>query len=87
MIMLVLAVVAGPIPRIKLLPFIARAYPRSALIGRPGVVSGVPNIAIVGWIPIAVNPGISRSRIVRANPNYAWRRRWANPDAYGELRE
>jgi hypothetical protein len=87
MIVLELAVVAGPIPLIKLLAFIARAYPSRALIGRPGVVSGMPNVTIVGRIPVAVHPCISRSRVVRTNPNHTWRRRRANPDTYGELPE
>jgi hypothetical protein len=47
MIVLDLTIVAGPIPCIKLLPFVARAYPRRALVRRPGVVSGVPSVSIV----------------------------------------
>ena len=47
MIMLELAAVALPIPVVELLPFIARAYPRGAVVGRPSVVSTVPNITIV----------------------------------------
>ena len=85
--MIELAVIAGPIPRIKLLPFITRAYPRSALIRRPGVVSVVPNIAIVGRIPVTIHPDITRSRVVRTNPKHPRRRRCANPDAHGKLRE
>jgi len=56
MIVLVLALVAGPISVIKLFPIVAGAYPSGAFIGRPGVVSGVPNITIVGRIPITVHP-------------------------------
>jgi len=82
-----LAAVARPIPLVELLPFIARSYPRRALIRRPGVVSGMPNITIVRWIPVAVHPCITRSRVVRANPNHTWLRRRANPDSYVELRE
>jgi hypothetical protein len=51
-----LAAVARPIPCIKLLPFITGTYPRRALIGRSRVVSGVPNITVVGGIPIAIHP-------------------------------
>ena len=87
MIVLILAVVARPVTCVKLLALIAGGDPRGAFIGRARVIAIVPNVTIVGWIPVAVNPCISRSRVVRTNPNHARRRRRADPDAYGELPE
>jgi len=87
MIVLELAVAGRPIPRIKLLPFIARTYPRRALIWRPGVVSTVPDITIVRRIPVTVHPRVAGSRAVRTNPKHPWRGRRPNPDPYGYLRE
>jgi hypothetical protein len=87
MIMLKLAVAAGPISLIELLGFIARAYPSRALIGRPSVVSVMPNITIVRGIPVTIHPHIPRSRTVRASPQHAGRRRSPNPDSYRKLPE
>ena len=47
MIVLLLAAVALPIPGVKMVSFIARAYPCRTLIGRPRIVSVMPGITIV----------------------------------------
>jgi len=47
MIVPFLAAVALPITGIKLVPFVARTYPRRAFKGRPRVISIVPSITIV----------------------------------------
>ena len=87
MIMLELAFVTGPVARIILFPFIARADPSRAFIRRPGVIAIVPNVAIVGWIPVAVYPCVALARAGWANPNHARRRRCTNPNPDGELRK
>ena len=87
MIVLILAVVARPVTCVKLLALIAGGDPRGAFIGRARVIAIVPNVTIVGWIPVAVNPRISGPGVGRANPNHTRRGRCANPNPDGELRE
>jgi len=87
MIVLDLAIVAGPIPREKLVSFIARTYPCRAFKRRPRIVSVMPGVSIVRGVPVAIHPYISLARTVRANPNHPWSRWRSDPDSYRKLPE
>ena len=87
MIVLILAVVARPVTCVKLLALIAGGDPRGAFIGRARVIAIVPNVTIVGWIPVTVYPCVALAGVGWANPNHAWRGRCANPNPDGELRK
>ena len=82
-----LAVVAFPIAFEEALTIVMRGYPACARIGRTGPVTGVPPVAASDWIPIAVDPGVTRAGAARLNPDDA-RRGWrADPDSDRQLSE
>jgi hypothetical protein len=82
MIVLEGAAAAGPIALEVLPPFIPRADPNRPVIGRPRVVPLVPDLPMVDWIPIAIQPYVAGSRRLGVRMEDWGRRGWANLNPY-----
>ena len=77
MIVFEAAMRAIPVACVEAAAFMARADPTRAGVGRTSPISLVPNVTAVHRIPVAIDPGVFRSR---ADRNDIMPRRRRRPD-------
>ena len=85
MVMIETAMRAVPIACIETAAFVTRADPMSALVGRSGPVTAMPDVAVIHGISVSLNPKVAWSGAHRNNI-VAWRGRRPDLNADGDLR-